>query len=219
MSFSVDKKTKARFEIEQADQDLAEGHIDEHTWHRAISSALTEAYLTEDNPMGQSGHSGDMAEWRKARYLSVKALSGSGTFLDIGCANGLLMESVVAWAAEVGFEIEPYGLDISAELAALAQERLPRWAERIFHGNARFWDPPRRFDFVRTGVEYAPPGRQGEMLQRLLDVFVAPGGRLIVGPQRHNERANVDRIIATAGLGTFGEDGDEVRFVLWIDKT
>jgi SAM-dependent methyltransferase len=218
MSSEDDHQTRARAKIEQTALDLAEGRIDEQTWHKDISSALAEAYLAEDSPIAQSGHTGTPAEWRKARYLSVHALSGDGTFLDIGCANGLLMESVAAWAAETGLHIEPYGLDISPELAALARQRRPHWAERIFDGNARFWDPPHQFDFVRTGVEYAPPGRQGEMLQRLLDVLVAPGGRLVVGPQRHNERNNIDRILAEAGLGPVGEDGDDMRFVLWIDK-
>lgn len=39
------------------------------------------------------------------------------------------MESVVAWAAETGLHIEPYGLDISPELAVLARQRRPHWAD------------------------------------------------------------------------------------------
>jgi SAM-dependent methyltransferase len=80
-----------------------------------------------------------------------------GTFLDVGCANGHLMECAVGWLAESGYRIEPYGLDILPELAALARQRLPRWADRIVVGNAIDWIPERRFDFVRTGH----PGRIG----------------------------------------------------------
>ena len=62
------------------------------------------------------------------------------------CANGLLMESIVEWAA---FPVEPYGLDFAPRLVARARERLPRWADRIFLGEALTWEPPHRFvDFL-----------------------------------------------------------------------
>jgi len=43
-----------------------------------------------------------------------------------------------------------FGLDISEKLAELARQRLPHWRNRIFVGNALFWEPPARFDLVRT---------------------------------------------------------------------
>ena len=52
--------------------------------------------------------------------------------------------------------------------------------ERIFAGNLMGWEPPRRFDFVRTELEYVQPGRRREMVERLLSDFLVPGGRLIV---------------------------------------
>ncbi len=102
------------------------------------------------------------------------------SFLDIGCANGLLMESVVEWAREDGHKVEPYGLEISEKLANLARQRLPRWRDRIFVGNALLWDPPARFDVVRTELVYVPPARRREYVERLLDRHVAPDGRLLV---------------------------------------
>jgi len=72
------------------------------------------------------------------------------------------MESVVAWAAEDGNHIEPYGLDISEKLAGLARRRLPKWPDRIFVGNALTWQPPTRFDFVRTEMVYVPHARRRE---------------------------------------------------------
>jgi hypothetical protein len=41
--------------------------------------------------------------------------------------------------------------------------------------------PPRRFDFVRTGLDYAPPTRRRELVEHLLKNVVSPGGCLIVG--------------------------------------
>jgi hypothetical protein len=83
-------------------------------------------------------------------------------------------------AGEAGHRLEPYGLDISERLAELAASRLPRWRERIFAGNALFWNPPTRFDFVRTERVYVPATRRREYAERLFGEFVAPGGLLIL---------------------------------------
>ena len=83
---------------------------------------------------------------------------------------------------------QPHGLEISPELAALARRRLPRWADRIFVGNAREWNAGRRFDFVRTGLDYVPPTRRRELVEHLLEHVVAPGGRLIVGVFNEEKR-------------------------------
>jgi SAM-dependent methyltransferase len=113
--------------------------------------------------------------------LIIDCIPASGSFLDIGCANGLLMESLVRWANEKGLELDIFGLDISPELVALAIQRLPHFADRLFVGNALSWRLPRKFDFVRTGLEYVPRIRQHDFIQHLLDHLVLPGGRLIIG--------------------------------------
>jgi len=104
------------------------------------------------------------------------AVHRPGTFLDIGCANGLLMESIARWAP---FPVEPYGLDFAPQLVAEARRRLPQWAHRIFEGDARTWQPPHRFDFVRTELVYVLEEERRAYVERLLG-FVAPAGRLIV---------------------------------------
>ena len=109
------------------------------------------------------------------------AVETDGTFLDVGCANGYMMESVEKWSAERGHRVEPYGLDIVPELADLARSRLPIWADRIYTGNVMTWSPPRRFHFVRTGLEYVPLRRRRDLVQRLLDESVVDNGRLIIG--------------------------------------
>jgi hypothetical protein len=76
--------------------------------------------------------------------------------------------------------IEPYGLELAPAVAELARRRLPQWADRIFVGNALTWQPPRRFDFVRTELVYVPEERRRTFVERLLAEVVAPGGRLIV---------------------------------------
>lgn len=165
------------------------GAITATEWHAAVLRVIEPAYLNGSNPRAQSGHSGDEARWREARSLLVDLLpSHGGTFLDIGCANGHLMESLADWAAEAGITIEPYGVEISPALAELARIRCPQWASRIWTANAMGWKPPRRFDAVRAGVDYAPADLCGAYVAHLLDHVVAPGGRLIIGV--YNEERN-----------------------------
>jgi len=137
-------------------------------------------YLVGSNPRRQCGFGRDERDWERFRRPVVAPVRMNGAYLDIGCANGLLMESVVEWAHEDGYELEPYGIDISARLAELARQRLPKWRNRIFVGNALFWNPPRRFEYVRTELVYVPLTRRREYVRRLLETFVAPEGRLIV---------------------------------------
>jgi SAM-dependent methyltransferase len=113
-------------------------------------SEFEQAYLTTEDPRAQSGFHGSAERWEAARRPIVEALDRDGTFLDVGCANGLLMESVAEWAP---VEIEPYGVDFSAGLVELARRRLPKWADRIWVGDAATWTPPFRFDFVHVRLE------------------------------------------------------------------
>jgi len=143
--------------------------------------ALHEAkYLAGSNPRQQSGVGRDAQDWERFRRPVVASIDRDGSFLDIGCANGLLMESVVAWARESGHSVEPFGLDISGKLAELARRRLSEWRDPIFVGNALLWEPPARFDFVRTELVYVPATRRREYAERILERFVAPGGLLII---------------------------------------
>lgn len=100
--------------------------------------------------MGPSGLRGDLERRERARRVIVDRVHRDGTFLEVGYASGLLMETIVPWARARGYALEPYGLDTSARLASLARSRLPHWADRVFVASAIDWAPPRRFDFVRT---------------------------------------------------------------------
>lgn len=168
-------------ELGEIDAALARGEIDEEGWHTAVLAIIEPAYLGAETPQGQSGQSGDAEGWEQARRLVLDGVDGDGTFLDVGCANGLLMESVHAWAAEDGRVLEPYGVDISAALADLARRRCPQWADRIWAANALGWHPPQRFDYVRTGLDYVPAARRHDLVQHLLDHVVAADGRLLIG--------------------------------------
>lgn len=224
-------KNRAHDLLANAEADLAAGRITEQQWYERGQSVITPAYLAGDNPRSQSGHSGTDEHWRVARSHICDAFHKSGTWLDVGCASGYLMECVHRWAAESGLNIEPHGLDIALELAELARRRLPHWAGRIHVGNALQWNPPQRYDFVRTGLEYVPQRRGADLLRHLLDEVVAPGGRLIIGnhneeiPELLTEPSLVDTITSW-GLRIAGrttrphyEDDRMLYQSVWIDAT
>jgi hypothetical protein len=183
-------------EIAAIDEAYARGELDEEGWHEAMAALVVPAYLAAETPQGGSGSSRDDAGWERARSLLVAAVAPGETFLDVGCANGLLMESMAAWAA-----VEPYGLDISPELVERARGRLPQWADRIWVGNAAVWTPPRRFDVVRTGLDYVPPPRRAALLEHLLSY----SSRVVVGVFNEERDARaLERLVVDAGFAIEG---------------
>lgn len=203
------------------DAALATGIISEADWFAEMQAWLEGAYLAAETPFGQSGSSGDGTRWQRKRRVIVEAVDRNGSFLDIGCANGLLMQSMVAWAAVRGITLEPYGLDISPAILALAQARLPQWRDRLFLGNALTWQPPRRFDFVRVELIYVPPRRRRQLVVRLLREVVVPGGRLIVCGYGDASTAATLRDWGYEVAGTadvFYDDGRIWTHVAWVEN-
>ncbi|MFP5319768.1 MAG: class I SAM-dependent methyltransferase [Acidimicrobiia bacterium] len=143
---------------------------------------LEQAYVRAATVEGGSGFGGSAEDWRVAREPVLDGIDRDGTFLDIGCANGLLMESAQAWCAERGVAVEPYGVDLAPGLVELARARLPHWADRLWAGNALEWAHPRgmRFDFVHALFDSVPPHRYADLVRHLLAQVVAPDGRLLL---------------------------------------
>lgn len=179
------------------DAAYSSGEIDQDAWHRRVLAIIEPAYLAGDERMG-SGHSGTAQDWESSRSIVMEAVDQDGTFLDVGCANGLLMESVHRWSAERGLNVEPYGVDISRALIELARFRYPHWSDRLHTANAATWRPPMRFDLVRTGLEYVPADRRRDFVRHLVDHVVRPGGRLIIGKTNEDRAEPGGRLIADA---------------------
>jgi SAM-dependent methyltransferase len=169
-------KERAWRDIAAIDEAHARGALGDAGWYAAMAALVVPAYLAAETAEAGSGHSGSPADWEYSRSIVAEAIPRADIFLDVGCANGLLMESLHRWTG-----VEPYGLEISPELADLARRRLPRWADRIFVGNAIEWSPSFRFAVVRTSLEYVPKPRRRELIGHLLDRVVSPGGRLVIG--------------------------------------
>lgn len=181
----------------------------------AEMQGLEAAYLESDDPIERSGYGGGPERWELERRPLTEAINRDGSFLDVGCANGWLAKCVVDWVAPRGITIDPYGVDIGAELIRSAKSILrDAWV-----ANAWEWTPPRQFTFVYSLVELAPHGLFADWVMRLAR-WVEPGGRLIIGSygskSRQIEPAMVSEALAGAGYEVAGEtiggDGPITRF-------
>ena len=230
MNAAVPKPTPGNLNAycDQLDAALADGAISEDRWYEGRKLATAKAYLSKDNPRAQSGHGGDEARWRYTRVLMVlEAIHKDGSFLDVGCANGHLIECLQRWVDGTELAVEFYGVDISDELIELAQTRLPDRADRFFAANAVTWTPPRTFDFVHAHeISYAPKNRERQFLEHLLEDYLNPGGRLILGPWAvDRDCTDLDESLSSWGyeptgtlLKSQGDDPGLTRKMIWLDK-
>ena len=178
---------------------------------------LVGVYLAASTPEGASGFGGSAEEWREARGVLVEALDPARTpvrFLDHACANGHLAVSMAAWAAEVGIELDPYGVDISPELVARARGDYSTYASHFFVGDALTWVHPEGdvFDVVHVLLDVVPSYLHPQLIQHQLDRVVAPGGRLVLSeygdpPSSRSAEAQVVR----AGFTVAGRTRQPIR--------
>ncbi len=143
-----------------------------------------------------------------------------GDFLDVGCANGLLLESVIGWARERSFTLKPHGIDFVPELVALAQRRFPNERDSFSVANAFYWEPTRTYDFVRTNLEYTPRADWVEFARRQFAAGSA-GGRLILCHYRNTGEAEADvaAVLSEAGLDVSGRSAAPNVDVAWAERT
>src|SRR5579885_447810 len=196
---------------------------------------LEDKYVAADRNgdlAGGSGSGGGLVRWERKRRVIAAAFDRGGTWLDVGCANGLLMETVTAWTAQKGTHLEPYGLELSPRIAERARIRVARWADRIWCGNVMVWKPPMRFDYVTLLPEYAPPELRATMIERVLRSFLNDGGRLIVccyrpgsAPGAHTgDGPSAPALLRELGFTSDGaaevrdDDGTRWTSVAWIDR-
>jgi len=119
--------------------------------------------------------------------------------------------------------MDRYGLDIAPELVDLARDRLPELADRLWVGNALDWEPPHRFTYLRTGLEYVPRHRRRELVERLLGWC----DRLIIGvfneeahrrPTEELLRSWGHRVAGRSERANRKKPGIDYR-VLWIESS
>ncbi len=212
-------KDNAWRETAEIDGRLDRGEIDEATWHAEMARLVVPAYLAAETPWQGSGKQGSADDWEYARSHIAHAIDRAGSFLDVGCANGYLLECLPRWTPHA---VDRYGLDIAPELVELAQGRLPDLGDHLSVGNALDWQPRRRFTYVRTGLDYVPRHRRRELVERLLRYC----DRLVIGVFNEETDARpTETLLRAWGFRVAGRSeranpkkpGMDYR-VLWIDR-
>lgn len=212
---------------ESLKQALEDGKISEEEWYKVNNEYFTSHYLAADNPRAQSGHSGSELHYFHSHAMLIDVINKDGSFIDVGCANGYLLESLERWVNSLGYySVTWYGLDISDGLINLAKQRLPDWSDQFFVGNAVDWIPDKKYDFVCVKeLSYAVPEKQQHFFEHLIENYVSPSGRLIIGP--YSEESNhsyVFDLVASWGYPPSGyieksnhKHKDISRKLLWWD--
>lgn len=193
-------------------------------YFNALRAAVTEYYLAEpDNPYRGSGRSSRARRWEESRRCIADAVDRDGDFLDVGCANGLLLESLLRWLQPKGIAIQPHGVDFVPKLIELARTRLPQLPGNFHHANVWDWTPPRRYDFVRTNLDYLPERYWDEWVRRQWKRLVAPGGRLILcwyysSSEAGNPQPSPSDVLESLGYPVAGTTRALGTEVAWADK-
>ena len=128
---------------------------------------LEQSYLSQKDPILQSGFSGGKERWRKERHIILDPITKEGSFLDVGCANGFLLKSLAKWAEEKEITLIPYGVDFGAGLINLAKKRFPEYPNNFWNANAWSWEPPIKFDYVYTLYDCVPHNYLKEFVKHL----------------------------------------------------
>lgn len=198
--------------------------------HMESIRILESAYLRHRDPIKQSGFGGGPDRWRIERSPLLDAIDGDGEFLDLGCANGHLLESVVAWASERGINLTPYGVDLNPRLLQEAMRRFRDQPDHFWVANAWDWSPPKLFRWVYAIWDLVPIEYLPDLARHLLQHAVKRNGSLILGAygSKSEDRpsAPIADVLRASGLpvsgvskgGELPSGGPVTRFA-WVRRS
>ncbi|MDP1852643.1 MAG: methyltransferase domain-containing protein [Candidatus Omnitrophota bacterium] len=162
--------------------------------------------------------------WRKAREVILEGVHKDGTFLDVGCANGILLRDLCIWAQEKGITLIPFGIDISKELVGECKEKIPGFKMNFMVADKYKFKPKRKFTFICTSFDLRGKRGQEKYLKRYLDMLES-GGRLIL--TRYDDQKD-EFILLEEYLKQMGPKLDflfvgstevhEITKVFWLEK-
>jgi SAM-dependent methyltransferase len=124
--------------------------------------------------------------WQQRRRFIAKAIGSTGSFLDIGCANGLLLRSLLEWSV---WPVLPYGIDNDPVAIAACQELFPAQHQHFATLSIAHLDRlaehglPASYDFVYWNLwdELDLHSHQYDKYPHCAWNATKIGGRLIIG--------------------------------------
>ena len=107
----------------------------------------------------------------------MEGVHKDGTFLDVGCANGVLLRDLCMWAKEKSINLIPFGFDINRKLIEESRKKIPLHRTNFKVDKEDNYKINKKFTFIRM------PLRNGRGRQRLLKKYLGmleSGGRLVI---------------------------------------
>ena len=131
-----------------------------------------------DPELQRSCFYGSRDAWRRAREVILEAVYKDGTFLDVGCANGVLVGDLCLWAQERKIKLTPFGIDLDEKLIAECRARFPEFKKNFIVADRFEFKPKRKFTFICAFFNFR--NRMTEIYLKRYLTMLEPGGRLIL---------------------------------------
>lgn len=174
-------------------------------------------------------YQGSLSDWIRNRRFIRSVIHKDGTILDIGCANGFFLLSLMLWSE---YKLSPFGIDIAEGKVSMAKRIFGKYPKRfeVFDGVSDIDSLPSEsfpdsFDFVYWNVfdsfAFGDPGGYGCAFLRKLFRKVSPGGRFILAFYDAEEDATeAIRNLAAIGyrMNIVKGSGTESVIIVYIEK-
>lgn len=164
--------------------------------------------------MRGSGFLGNYLEWEQARGLYLKLIEKPGKILDLGCANGFLLDFIIK---SKKFNLIPFGVDLNEDLIKIAKELFPKYSANFVTQDINDFKSEEKFDYI---LAYFPFFKKKDFLKRLYSML-KNGGRIIIA--LYDEKANEfdifeENIKETGFLPSGVIEEKNLTKLIWIDK-
>lgn len=182
--------------------------------------------------------SGLYEDWEGKRKFITSSINISGSILDIGCAGGFFLRSLMEWSE---YELIPYGIDIVPEYIKAAQELFPEYKDHFAILNLNKIDQlssttlPINYDFIYWSTSDRQDLTEPRVIETIKKLLTMTTHRLILGfygtnkysldtfeyeKERERIRKQVE-LFTTLGFEKIGFSYNPTKFnnaIVWIDK-